>query len=652
MKKGVFVMFLGVLLISFMSFGVLAQEAGDDKQDDELRCLLCGDSCVSSDEIATMFCNPPTGDVECGSENGECIVLSFTSFEDDDGTCGDFDCDELELRGHGINPDSAFYFIDEFFDRFGDDLEVKEEKIAEIKIMIEEGNFEAAREALQNYKEQVKELEKEIDPEKIEEAKKSAATIEKALDEIENELSEENKIEFFDDILNSERGIVTAAEIASKIKALCQALSDIDPVEYSRVCSAGDDAPRWQKALDKDLTDDQRKEAKNFGEIMSQCFRTSGQECRCDEIPYPDFANACSKAAPLAIACDVDGDEAACEKLDNLEMPKLPDHLQDIFEELDGEISEAQFDLHMPRECVEAGATSGKECGKIMIETNAPEECKQPLLDSGCDDERECREICDNIMMNIHAPECSEKGITDPEECKRFMDSFRGDDHGGPGGPRIDFNCKEISNAEERLSCYDKASSQATSYGGFDDENYDGNCMTESDWDAKKKECRALYGEHGGDEPIKGDSGSGYQCVIDARCVDFGNFEEGSVGSSGGDWKEGCENLDCGSNAWCEYGECHQYPKMEEPEHYDWEDDRVVGPPTCDGVECGETSHCEDGSCVGNDYGPGEGPGEPSDYEGEQPSPDLSPSEDSGDSGSSDSGDSGITGNAFLDYYN
>ena len=34
-----------------------------------------------------------------------------------DGNCGDFDCDELELRSGGITPDSAFYLLDEFLDK-------------------------------------------------------------------------------------------------------------------------------------------------------------------------------------------------------------------------------------------------------------------------------------------------------------------------------------------------------------------------------------------------------------------------------------------------------------------------------------------------------------------------------------------------------
>ena len=71
------------------------------------------------------------------------IVVGATDNRSDD--CGGVDCDKLELEvSAGTTPDSAFYFVDEFFDNFGNSLEIREEKVAEIKAMIEAGNFGAA----------------------------------------------------------------------------------------------------------------------------------------------------------------------------------------------------------------------------------------------------------------------------------------------------------------------------------------------------------------------------------------------------------------------------------------------------------------------------------------------------------------------------
>lgn len=600
------------------------------------------------------------------------------------GTCGDFDCDEIfddikeeygdeKITGAGITPDSFFYFLDGFFDS-------REEKISEIKAMIEAGDIESARKAKAKYLEYTKKLEKEADPKEREKIRKGAAAIYNALKDIEG-LSEENRKEFVQDILEEEGGVVTAVEISNKIKDLCIQLAEIDPMEYSRMCNTDDDAPKWKKKLHKDLTKDQQKIAKDFVKVMKQCFKTSGQECECEKIPFPDFADACSQAAPLAVACDIENNERACEKLDNLEMPELPDFLQEIFDELEGEMNEEQYRMHMPKECVEAGVTNPKECGEIMIRTNAPKECKQPLLDSGCDSERDCREICDKIMMEIHSPECVEEGITDPRECAEKMmppeckglspreceDKMGGRRH----GPRIDFDCKKIQDPTERLECYDKASSQAKGFGGFDDD-YKGNCMTDSDWKAKKQECRDKFGQHAGDEPIYGDSGEGWECVIDAKCVDFSqgklDFEEikekerecaNTCESKGGAWDfsygdckcyfddyknkpdiyEGCGAIDCDRGYHCEYGKC--ISDSSPGENYQSScDDCASKCPGSSGTDC-VNGRCE---CYYDDspqYAPGEGPGEPGDYDNpDYPNPEEPQSPGGSDGGSSDSSSS------------
>ncbi|MBS3082097.1 hypothetical protein J4416_04170 [Candidatus Pacearchaeota archaeon] len=411
-----------------------------------------------------------------------------------DGEISDEFGDAQLERGAGITPDSGFYFVeDSILSKFRSDSDNREKKIAELREMIKEGDVDSARKALEKYREYADMLEREIDPEKRDEARRSASAVRNAIRGIENEIPEEDRKEFVDDIVDRERKIVTAVEIAGKIRDLCKQLSGLDPNEYARVCSTGDDSPNWQKKLDKDLTSEQRDEARKFGGIMSQCFETAGQQCRCEEIPYPEFANACSVAAPLATACEVDGDEDACEALDGLEMPELPDHLQDIFESLEGDISKAQFDLHMPRECRDAGATSPKKCMKIMIETNAPEECRDELISRNIQNEREAREICEKIMFELNAPEeCVSAGLKDPRECGKLMfkenapqecidagltGENRNDhkkceeimrDTGDRKGPSRGFggNCREIQNSEERLKCYDGAVSGVGEFRG------------------------------------------------------------------------------------------------------------------------------------------------------------------------------------------
>ncbi|MEK6741919.1 MAG: hypothetical protein AABX68_01905 [Nanoarchaeota archaeon] len=428
------------------------------------------------------------------------INISFISAQNETDIISEAESEypDAELQTEaGTTPDNFFYFFDKFFDRFGDDLKVREERIAEIREMIQQGKIEEAREALERYLTLADKLEKEIDPEKRDEARRGAVAIRRAIAELESEIPEEFREEFVNNVLEREGAIVTSVEISSKIKELCETLSGLDPLEYSRVCRTEKDNPEWQKKIDRKLTDEQREEAIKFGKIMSQCFKTSGQQCRCEEIPFTEFAEMCSIAASLAVQCETEGNEDACEKLDNLEMPELPPHLQDVFDSLEGDIVESQIELHMPRECREAGATSPKECTRIMIQTNAPEECRDALLEANPQNEREAREICEKIMFELNAPEeCIEKGLTNPKECGKLMFQLnapqecldagltgesRGDEkkcrvimegsregreqgfkgsEGGFGGA----NCRGITDSEERLRCYDSASQGAREY--------------------------------------------------------------------------------------------------------------------------------------------------------------------------------------------
>src|SRR3989344_4654412 len=419
--------------------------------------LIISFSLISAVEETNIDAN-----IEVGAETGtETTADGGVETETDTNIISEIELEypdaQLEVEA-GTTPDSFLYFLDELFDGFSDDLRVREERIAEVREMIQQGKIEDAQRALEKYREIADKLERE-------------------------------------------EGIITAAEISSKIKELCEQLSSLDPVEYSRVCLTEDDAPDWHKKLDKRLTEEQREEAIKFGKIMGEGFETSGQQCRCEEIPFTEFAEMCAVAAPLVVKCDIQGDEAACEKMDNLEMPELPEHLQDVLDALENDMSESQLDVHMPRECREAGATNPRECMRIMIQTNAPEECRDALLEANIQNERQARELCEKIMFEQNAPEeCIEQGLTNPRECGKLMFQMnapqecidagltgdsRGDEkkcreimesqgRGERRGPQGGFggNCQGIQNPEERLKCYDGAIGGTREYRNDHDERF------------------------------------------------------------------------------------------------------------------------------------------------------------------------------------
>lgn len=457
----------------------------------------------------------------------ETIIKSDGTNESADNFGEEFSDSELESDA-GITPDSNFYFVDEFFDKFSDEIKVREEKIAEIRAMIKAGNIEAAKISLESYKEYADALEKESDPDKKDEAQRSAAAIRNTIRELENDIPEDERGDFVDDVINREERISIAVEIASKVKELCEQLSKIDPLEFSRVCKSDKDSPEWQKKFHRDLTEEQKKEVQAFGKIMSECFRTQGEQCRCEDISIKPFANRCSIVAPLALKCD-EGDESACESMDDATEGMedlLPDYLQDVMADIERRYGGDQFESHMPEECREVGAKTAKECMKVMFRLNAPEECIKALDEGRIDlsNEREARKACEEIMFKENAPEeCIEVGLKDPKECGKLMfrqnapqecldagltGDNRGDEkkcreimesqrkeggpRGGPGGFNPD--CRRIENADERLKCYDSAlegsRSEERNHGGWPQQCEEAKALT-------RESCEVVMREFG-----------------------------------------------------------------------------------------------------------------------------------------------------------
>jgi len=545
LKRGGLVLTFLVLFVMLFSFGFVVAENHFDSVEEDLDDVFDG-----FDE--DLF-------EELGEEYGDAVLVD-----------------------PGLTPDSAFYFIDEFFDRFGNDLDNREEKIAELRAMIEEGNFEAARKALESYKKHAEEWEENADPAERERARRSAAAIHRSLLEFEDEIPDDLHGEFFDDVLERESGLITAVEISSKIKDLCEALSELDPLEYSRVCRTDEGDAEWHKNLDKDLTDAQIAEAKEFGKIMSECFATSGGTCRCEDISFTAFAEQCSIIAPLAYACDVLDDEFSCDEMDRIEdendpFDLLPDYLHDVLDDIEDQYEDDQYDNHIPGACRDAGITGEERgdrdrCFKIMIEEEAPRPCTEAVKDGRIKitNERAFREACEAIMFEEEAPfECIEAGLTDfrecgvlmfklnaPQECidagltgdhrsdERACREIAGGDFGDGGGPGFGFDCGRIESAVERLDCYDQASQGA--YERFDDrrsfdERYE-------DTIARERQCAETCSAEGGAWDF-----SGGECTC--RFYDHDEYRDDYDGEPSYD----CSIIDCFEGQYCDpYQGCVQ----------------------------------------------------------------------------------------------
>ena len=344
------------------------------------------------------------------------------------------DIGDVELEGSaGLTPDSNFYFIENIVESVlvGDDpekaLEYKEEKVLELKEMLESDNPEAAEVALDRVNKYNDIIQKEVSPNIEKRVRESSKAVKGVLNSFEAKLKDDDWKDIqkgVDESLKQEDKIALAAKISRKINDLCEALSDLDPLEYSKVCKTGEDAPKWKRDLDQKLTKEQEVEARKFFGIMTQCFQNP-KSCRCDDISVKPFAEQCKIIAPLAAACD-DGDEAACEKMQDAGDPidLLPDYLQEVMEEVEDKFGESKHDLHIPTECVEEGATSREDCMKVMFKIHAPPECYKALEEGKIDpkNENEARKACDKIMFELEAPqECIKAGLKDRRECERYM---------------------------------------------------------------------------------------------------------------------------------------------------------------------------------------------------------------------------------------
>src|SRR3989344_2014336 len=635
-------------------------------------------------------CHIPGGDKDKANtiEISKDALKSHLDHGDYTGECEEEfggDVDE-ELGGAGITPDSAFYFLDKWFDGFGNCIDNRKEKVAEIKEMINAGNVEAAKESLKKYEVCAKEVEREVSPEEKENVKRGSRAIRRAIREIEGDIPDEDRKEF-SDIVDKEDKIEAAAEIAFKIKDLCEQLSKLDPSEYSRVCRVKGDAPKWQIELDDDLTEEQKDGARKFAEVMSQCFRTQGLDCKCSELENINkpFADRCSIVAPLASKCEK-GDESACEAMDEATQgieDTLPDYLLDIFSELEGDVEKDQFEFHMPGECREAGAKTPKDCMKVMFEVNAPEECQQALKDGkiSFDNERGAREACERIMFEANAPEeCIQAGLKDHKECGKFMfkqnapqecidagltgegrddprkceklmkEQFGNEKEGSNRGRGPGPDCRRIENSEERLKCYDGALEGIGSPEGLGREGGD-----HGGWPQPCQEAQALTRESCG--KIMNEWGTKQRNYDEERMKREreGQFKEGEFKQFEGRPQEGFRPQCAPGQTWyCKDGQCR-----------------------CEGEPSGEFRQPSEG-----EFKEGEGFRPPEDFkEGEfqQPSSstetpieggtsstsgiDSTASSDDGDGGtaSTSSGDSGTSSgttgaaimvdNRFTDYY-
>jgi hypothetical protein len=403
----------------------------------------------------------------------------------------------------GILPDSPFYFIDELFERVGDDpekaLRYKEEKLAEALLMAEKGKTEHTKKTLKKIETYSRVLEKEVTPEMEIEIKKKSKAVEKILDKISEDIPE-LKDEVLEQIEKEEQ-IELAADVSKKVEQLCRTLSKLDPVQYAATCKSDEDSADWQKDLDEELTGEQKEHAEVFADKLKQCFKTEGRDCDCKGMGVKSFEDLCIRGNSRYEKCEA-GDQEACsggdEEIDFSDY--LPDYLlpviEDLMSEFDDRDREDFKDLDrrdFPLPCQEAGAATPEACRKIL----------ENLGPGDFDDDFEPR-------PEDFPRECRDAGAITREACKRLMDSFGPDhnfeDHDGEFDSRRDFNrrgpsldfgkdCHSIEDLAEKVKCLESFYDSARdSFGDFDPgEDYREDIRYEDEQDKFREEYRREF---------------------------------------------------------------------------------------------------------------------------------------------------------------
>ena len=400
----------------------------------------------------------------------------------------------------GTTPGQFGYFVDEFFDRFGNDADVMAEKFAEIKQLLNEGNKEEAKVALENFRDYAHNLQQEASPENRNKVRKYMASINHELSSLRGRGNDDLILEVED----SAKDTLNALELSKVIKEACHKLielasSDVEAqLQFEQLCKPSDDSSDWHKEYYKELTTEQQAEVKRFVREIKSCFKNP-ESCDCSAATdNQDFINNCELITKAEVQCR-NGDKPSCDVSEELgdeifqsleDQPYLREALEDIEQEF-SDIEDDRFDNHLPDECRDAGATDRQSCMKVMFSLNAPEECVSALENGELDltNERNAREQCEKIMFIENAPsECIDAGISEFKECGKFMfkesapqecleagltgESSRdgrkceeimrksgGENRGR--GPGINFDCRKIEDSEKRLNCFDKMASQA-----------------------------------------------------------------------------------------------------------------------------------------------------------------------------------------------
>jgi len=259
-----------------------------------------------------------------------------------------------------------------------------------------------------------KEIESAIDMLKIIQSKTTPEIADEVrinIEETESKIKENENLnlEFFEKYLTEEQKTKLIIEYSEKIFEYCEELAKQDYELMLKDEKCKNNDFDWFKDEINNKIKEIQKQ--DFEEMKKQVeiSMNNPKNSDCDEISLASERKRCEKFKALAIRCEFQDDESACK-----EIGMFKDVQTEERENYEREI----LNRYVPAECTEVGIRNGEECKKFIIALYQPDsECMEngEILDD---------EACGKKLVKEDKipSECVKDGTpVSPEECENIM---------------------------------------------------------------------------------------------------------------------------------------------------------------------------------------------------------------------------------------
>jgi len=257
-----------------------------------------------------------------------------------------------------------------------------------------------------------KEIESAINMLKIVQSKTTPEISEEVksnIAETGSKINENLNLEFFEKYLTEEQKTKLIIEHSEKILEYCEELAKQDYDLMLKDEKCQDNVPDWLEDEVNNKIEEVKKQDSEEMKKQIEITMNNPKNSDCDGISLTSEKVKCEKFKALAVRCEFQNDESACKEIGMFREVQTNER-----EDYEQEI----LNKYVPAECTEAGIKDGEECKKFIITLYKPDsECMEngQVLDG---------EACGKKLVNEDKiPQgCIKNGQPiSPEECEKIM---------------------------------------------------------------------------------------------------------------------------------------------------------------------------------------------------------------------------------------